>query len=394
MKYFSAQICDKGNIAVDDTILVKDAPSTAGSKILDGFKPLFSAQAVTLLEEKGYTIAGKTNVGEFGLDLVGEFSYYAVQEGKLGGAAAALVANGEVKAALGVDLNGSTRRAAALAGVDFLKPTYGTVSRYGVISCAASGEQIGVYAKDAQGVKEIIEVIAGHDDKDGTSLPEKTYSYSADEAVSGKKVCIVKELYDKADDETKARINSFADALRANGVVVEEISCDLFEIANTAWQILMTAETCNNVSRYDGVKFGHRSAQYRNIDELYVNTRTEGFNFLTKAVILYGSDVLSKNRYKDCYDKSLRVRRVVSEGMAKLFEQFDAVLTPACSKTSYEAYDIKDAFGKVFSESVFTATANLIGTPALVSGGVQLMGKAFSESTLLSLANSVERKGE
>ena len=394
MKYFSAQICDKGNIAVDDTILVKDAPSTAGSKILDGFKPLFSAQAVTLLEEKGYTIAGKTNVGEFGLDLVGEFSYYAPQEGKLGGAAAALVANGEVKAALGVDMNGSTRRAAALAGVDFLKPTYGTVSRYGVISCAASGEQIGVYAKNAQGVKEIIEVIAGHDDKDGTSLPEKTYAYSVDEAVSGKKVCIVKELYDKADDETKARINSFADALRANGVVVEEISCDLFEIANTAWQILMTAETCNNVSRYDGVKFGHRSAQYRNIDELYVNTRTEGFNFLTKAVILYGSDVLSKNRYKDCYDKSLRVRRVVSEGMAKLFEQFDAVLTPACSKTSYEAYDIKDAFGKVFSESVFTATANLIGTPALVSGGVQLMGKAFSESTLLSLANSVERKGE
>ena len=394
MKYFSAQICDKGNIAVDDTILVKNAPSTAGSKILDGFKPLFSAQAVTLLEEKGYTIAGKTNVGEFGLDLVGEFSYYAPQEGKLGGAAATLVANGDVKAALGVDMNGSTRRAAALAGVDFLKPTYGTVSRYGVISCAASGEQIGVYAKNAQGVKEIIEVIAGHDSKDGTSLPEKSYTYSADESVDGKRVCIVKELFDKADDETKARITFYADALRANGVVVEEISCDLFEIANTAWQILMTAETCNNVSRYDGVKFGHRSAQYRNIDELYVNTRTEGFNFLTKAVILYGSDVLSKNRYKDCYDKSLRVRRVVSEGMAKLFEQYDAVLTPACSKTSYEAYDIKDAFGKVFSESVFTAAANLIGTPALVSGGVQLMGKAFSESTLISLANSVERKGE
>lgn len=394
MKYFSAQICEKGNIAVDDTILVKGAPSTAGSKILDGFRPLFSAQAVTLLEEKGYTIAGKTNVGEFGLDLVGEFSYYAPQEGKLCGAAATLVANGEVKAALGVDMNGSTRRAAALAGVDFLKPTYGTVSRYGLISCAASGEQIGVYAKDAQGVKEIIEVIAGHDDKDGTSLPEKTYTYSVDEAVSGKKVCIVKELFEKADDEMKVRITAFADALRANGVVVEEISCDLFEIANTAWQILMTAETCNNVSRYDGVKFGHRSSQYRNIDELYVNTRTEGFNFLTKAVILYGSDVLSKTRYKDCYDKSLRVRRVVSEGMAKLFEQYDAILTPACSKTSYEAYDIKDAFGKVFGESIFTAAANLIGTPALVSGGVQLMGKAFSESTLLSLANSVERKGE
>ena len=393
MKYFSAQICDKGNIAVDDTILVKGVASTAGSKILDGFKPLFSAQAVTSLEEKGYTIAGKTHVGEFGLDLVGEFSYYAPQEGELCGAAAALVANGDVKAALGVDMNGFTRRAAALAGVDFLKPTYGTVSRYGVISCAASGEQIGVYAKDAQGVKESIEVIAGHDAKDGTSLAG-SYTYTTDEDIAGKKVCIIKELFDKADDATRARVTAFADALRANGVVVEVISFDLADVANTAWQILMTAETCNNVSRYDGVKYGHRAAQYRNIDELYVNTRTEGFNFLTKAVILYGSDALSKNRYKDCYDKSLRVRRVVSDAMAKIFEQYAAVLAPACSKTSFEAYDIKDAFGKVFGESVFTAIPSLIGTPALVSGGVQLMGKAFAESTLLSLAASVERKGE
>ena len=394
MKYYAAQLCDKGTVAVDDTILVKDTTATAGSHILEGFKPLFSAEAVTRLEEKGYSISGKTHVGEFGLDLVGEFSYYAEQEEKLSGAAAELVAQGEVKAALGVDMNGATRRAAALAGVDFLKPTYGTVSRYGVISCAASGEQVGVYAPNAEGVREIMSVIAGHDDKDGTSLPEKTYDYATDMDLTGKKVCIVKELVEKADDETRAKVNAFAEALKANGVTVEEISCDLFEIANTAWQILMSAETCNNVSRYDGVKFGHRSAQYRNIDELYVNTRTEGFNFLTKAVILYGSDVLSKNRYKDCYDKSLRVRRVVAESIAKLMESYDAILTPVCSKTSYEAYDIHEAFGKVFEESVFTAVANLIGIPALVSGSVQLMGKHFDESVLLSMANSVERKGE
>lgn len=153
MKYYATQISDKGNIAVDDTILVKDVVSTAGSKILDGFKPLFSAEVVTRLENKGYEVSGKTNVGEFGLDLVGEFSYYAPQEDKLSGAAATLVANGDVEAALGVDMNGATRRTAALAGVDFLKPTYGTVSRYGVISCAASGEQVGVYAKDAQKVE-------------------------------------------------------------------------------------------------------------------------------------------------------------------------------------------------------------------------------------------------
>ncbi len=394
MKYYSAVICEKGTIAVDDTILIKGTPSTAGSKILEGYKPLFSAEAVTRLEAKGYEISGKTHVGEFGLDLVGEFSHYAPQEGALSGAAATLVAQGQVKAALGVDMNGATRRAAALAGVDFLKPTYGTVSRYGVISCAASGEQVGVYSKNAQGVAEIMSVIAGHDDKDGTSLPAEDYAYSVDEAVSGKKVCVIKELLEKADDETKAKTQAYISALKENGVVVEEISCDMFTVANTAWQILMCAETCNNVSRYDGVKYGHRSEKARNIDELYVNSRTEGFNFLTKAVILYGSDVLSKNRYKACYDKSLRVRRVVKESFDKLFESYDAVLTPVCSKSAYESYDIYSAFEKVFNEGVFTAVANLIGVPALVSGGVQLMGKAFSESTLLSLAHSVERKGE
>ncbi len=393
MTEYITKICDNGNIAVDDTILVKGAEATAGSRILEGFKPLFSAEAVTRLEEKGYSVSGKTSTGEFGLDLVGEFSYYAPQEGILKGAAAELVANGDVKAALGVDMNGATRRAAALSGVDFLKPTYGTVSRYGIISCAASGEQLGVYAKNADGIKEIMETIAGHDDKDGTSLPEASYNYSIS-AVNGKKVCIVKELLDNADDETKAKVLSVSEALRADGVTVETISLDIFDLANTAWQILMCAETCNNVSRYDGVKYGHRAEKYRNIDELYVNTRTEGFNFLTKTVILYGSDVLSKNRYKDCFDKSLRVRRVVSEKMAELFASYDAVLTPVCSKASYEAYDIKEAFIKVFEESVFTCVPNLIGSPALVTSGVQFIGKNFSESTLLSLGASAERKGE
>lgn len=394
MEYYAVQLNKKGDIAVDDTILVKDVLSSAGSYILDGFKSLFSAEAVVRLENKGYTVSGKTHVGEFGLDLVGEFSYYAEKEDKLKGAAAELVARGDVKAALGVDVNGAPRRAAALSGVDFLKPTYGTVSRYGIISTAASGEQLGVYAKDAVGISEIMEVIAGHDDKDGTSLKDESYEYINDDDVSGKRVCIIKELVEKADEKTKAKIDVYAQKLRECGVAVEEVSVDFCFIANTAWQILMTAETCNNVSRYDGVKFGHRAKSYKNIDELYVNTRTEGFNFLTKSVILYGSDVLSKNRYKDCYDKSLRVRRVVAQSFEKLMKDYDAVLIPACSMSEYEAYDIHEAFVKVADESVFTAVANLIGTPALISGGVQLMGKHFSESTLLSLAGSVERKGE
>ncbi|MBE7039557.1 MAG: hypothetical protein E7398_02375 [Ruminococcaceae bacterium] len=392
MKYYAVK-CDGGNIAVDDTILVKDILSCAGSKILSGFKPLFSAEAVTRLENKGYKISGKTHVGEFGLDLVGEFSFFAEKEHELKGAAAQLVSEGSVKAALGVDMNGSPRRAAALSNVDFLKPTYGTVSRYGVISCAASGEQIGVYAPCAKGIKEIMEIISGHDEKDGTSLKNEKYDYSIGD-ISGKKVCIIKELLENADDTEKKKVLSFADSLRAGGVEVEEISLDIFDVANTAWQILMTAETCNNVSRYDGVKYGHRAKQYKNIDELYVNSRTEGFNFLTKAVILYGSDVLSKNRYDDCYDKSLKVRRVIAEKFEKLMENYDAVLTPVCSKASYESYDIYDAFNKVFDESVFTSIANLIGIPALTTCGVQLLSKHFGESILLSLADCAERKGK
>lgn len=394
MKYYTAQINNKGNIAVDDTILVKGAITTAGSRILEGFKPLFSAEAVTRLEDKGYVISGKTNVGEFGLDLCGEFSYYSEKEDVIKGAAAELVKNGDVKAALGVDVNGSTRRAAALSDVCFLKPTYGTVSRYGVVSTAASGEQLGVYAKGVETVKEVMDVISGHDDKDGTSLKETSYNYDCNAAVSDKKVCIVKELLEKADEKTKKTVLDYAEKLKANGVKVEEISLDFFDIANTAWQILYTAETCNNVSRYDGVKYGFRAQEYKNIDELYVNSRTEGFNFLTKAVILYGSDVLSKNRYDDCYGKALKVRRIIAENMAKLFENYDAVLTPVCSKTEFNAYGIDEAFIKVFGEGVFTCVANLVGIPALSCGGVQLMGNHFAESTLLSLAGAVERMGE
>lgn len=394
MKKYVAKINDSGNIAVDDTILVKDVEAKAGSLILKGFVPQFSAEAVTRLENNGYIISGKTDVGEFGLDLLGEFSHYKDENEELFGAAASLVKAGDVLAGLGVDASGAPRRAAAISGIDFLKPTYGTVSRYGIISTAASGEQLGVYAKDAEKIAEIMSTVAGHDEKDGTSLREKNYSYSADMDVKGKKVLVIKELLDKADDEVKLSVKEFIENLRANGVTVCEISSDLFETANIAWQILMTAETCNNISRYDGVKFGYRAEQYRNIDELYVNSRTEGLNFLTKSVILYGSDVLSKNRYKDCYQKSLKVRRVVFSAFDEMLNGYDAVITPVCSKKSFKKYDIKDAFAKVFAQNEFTAIANLIGVPALSSGMVQITGKHFDESLILSLASSVERMGK
>ncbi len=391
MGYFVNSINPSGKIAVDDTILVKGTPATAGSKMLEKFTPLFSAEAVERLEKAGYTIAGKTNVGEFGLDLLGETSYFGAceEDGKLAGAAASLVKKGEVTAALSVDLNGAPRRAAALAGVDFIKPTYGTVSRYGVIACACSGEQIGVTAPDAKVVKEILSVIAGHDSKDGTSLTEEKYDYES-VAVSGMKIALVKELYDLASDEVKASIDKYASSLKALGAEVEEISLDITKQAQTAWQILMSAETTNNLSRFDGVKYGHRAAEYKNIDELYTKSRTEGFGFLTKATIIYGSDVLAKGKYDACYDKSLRIRRVVTDKVKAVLASYDAILAPACSQAEYKAYDILDSFEKVFEESVFTAIPSITGMPAMATKGVQLIADSYKDNVLLSIADSVE----
>ena len=381
-----------GKIAVDDTILVKGVPATAGSKMLENFKPLFSAEAVERLEKAGYDIAGKTNVGEFGLDLLGETSYFApeTQDGKLVGAAAALVASGKVKAALNVDLNGAPRRAAAVSGVDFIKPTYGTVSRYGVIACACSGEQIGVTAANAEDAKEILAVIAGHDSKDGTSLPAEKYDYSTSEDVSAMKICIVKELYDAAGADAKAKIDAYAQGLKNLGAAVETVSLDIVSQAKTAWQILMVAETTNNLSRFDGVKYGYRTPEYKNIDELYVKSRSEALGFLTKATIIYGSDVLAKAKYEKCYDKSLRIRRIVCDKAKEIFAKYDAILAPAASKAEFKPYDTADAFEKVFAESLFTAVPSITGMPAMVTKGVQLMADSFKESVLLSIAKSVE----
>lgn len=394
MKYYINEINKAGTVAVDDTILVKGVPATAGSKMLEGFKPLFSAEAVERLEKAGYVLSGKTNVGEFGFDLVGETSYFAdgTSVTSLKGAAAELVREKKIKAALNVDLNGAPRRAAAVSGVDFIKPTYGTVSRYGVIACACSGEQVGVTAENAEGVKEILSVIAGHDSKDGTSLPEEKYEYNLSEDVSKMKICLVTELYDKASDEVKARLDGFVKVLESKGAKIERVSLDLVFAAQTSWQILLAAESCNNLSRFDGVKYGYRTAEYKNIDELYVKSRTEAFSFLTKATIIYGSDVLAKDKYESCYDKSLRVRRVVLTKVKELLASYDAILMPVSSTASFEPYDLKDAFGKVFDESLYTAVASITGLPAMVTGGVQLVADSFKESTLLSIAHSVEKE--
>jgi aspartyl-tRNA(Asn)/glutamyl-tRNA(Gln) amidotransferase subunit A len=382
-------------VAVDDTVLVKGMPCTAGSKMLSNYEPLFDAEVVARLYAAGYEISGKTNVGEFGLDLLGETSYFGACKntgGELMGAAAALVAAGNVEYALNVDLNGYPRRAAALQDVTFIKPTYGTVSRYGIIPCACSAEQVGVTASSTEKAAGLLAVIAGHDDKDGTSLPAEKYEYTIGSLVEGMRFGIPSEYLARAEPAAVAKVTAFGEAMRANGAAVEEFSFPELALAQPAWQILLASETCNNLSRYDGAKFGYRTENYKSIEELYMRSRSESFGLLTKFAILYGSDVLSKGRYDNCYDKALRIRRILRDRLDEVFTGYDCILAPACSKTSYTLADAGKGFDVVYSESFFTALASITGIPVVVSGGIQVMGNNFEENKLLTAASVYEKR--
>ncbi len=387
MKYIT-EINEKGNVALEDTILYKGIPSTAGSKMLENFIPLHNAEVVDRLEKVGYEISGKSNVGEFGFDLLGETSFFGSEKdenGNLVSSSSVLVKNG-LKGVLAVELNGASLRGASLGGTVFVKPTYGTVSRYGVIPCACSSEQVGVHALNIDNAVEILSVIAGHDDKDGTSLTAEKYEYSLSEKVCGKKVCIPKEYFEKADDETKKKVLSVAETLKLKGACVEEVSFSDLLASQSGWFIMMSAESCNNLSRYDGVKFGHRAKKYNDIEELYINSRTEAFGLLVKSVILYGSDVLSKNRYFTAYDKALKVRRALRKKLDEIFAQYDFVLAPVSSKTEYKEATLKD----VYAESYFTSLASMMGLPVVATNGVQLIGNTFGESVIFSAAKALE----
>ena len=392
MKLYNAK-CESGARAVilDDMILTKDMPTTAGSKMLDGYVSLFEAEVVTKLTESGFEIAGKANVGEMALDLLGETSFFGActdEKGNLACAVAEAVKTDDAYAALALDVTGYPRRASALAGLVYVKPTYGTVSRYGIIPAACSGDTVGVMAKTAGDVKTVLTTIAGHDDKDGTSLPEEKCAllHKTAEKTAVKKIAVLKNFVETASAEVKANVDAFASKCKAKGIEVVELDAELLMTAKSAWNILMSAELCNNVSKYDGVKYGHRSADSKSLDDLYTNSRTEAFGYLLKSTILYGSDTLSTDNYMKVYDKALRVRRVICEYFTELFNEYDAVLLPACSKTAYTPKEATENKYIAYDESLYTAPASITGLPAVVTDGVQLIGKAFSENSLLDLA--------
>ena len=363
-------------VMLDQMILTTCCPTNAGSKMLENFTSPFAATVAEKLAEQ-YEIACKAPVGEFAIDLVGESCFQGAAD------TAASLKNDTVSALVALDANGAPRRIAAQGGLVFAKPTYGIVSRFGMVPVACSGDCVGVMAKTVADCREVLSTIVGKDERDGTMHADEVCRAAVADAAPVKKVAVLK--MEGADSAEMAAAKA---EMTANGIEIVEIDAGVIASANAAWNMLMCAELCNNVSRYDGVKYGYRTKNYKNLDELYTNSRTEAFGLTLKTAILYGSDVLSTKNYMAKYDKSLRVRRVISEAFAEIFKSFDAVLMPACSKATYTAAD------SAFVENKYTAPASITGLPAVVAGGVQLMGAAFSDGDLLDLAALLVKEGK
>ena len=368
-------------ILVDDMFLTVDLHTTAGSKMLDRYQSLIPSSAITCAEAAGYMLAMKAPVGEFAIDLFGE-TYASgawVQNGILKTLTAQMLWSGDVMGALCLDVNGYPRRVAAQSALVCLKPTYGSISRQGVISVAPSGETVDILAQNTEDCRDLFDAVADSALKNDTPI---------------RRVALLPSLDTDMNDEIKRNINLAVSNLEKSEIAVTYIKNSVFCAAKAAWNVILCAELCKNTARYDGIRYGHRAESFSNLDELYTNSRTEGFGELIKAAILYGSNVLSEENYQTVYQKALRVRRVIAEEFAKLFDEFDAVLLPACSQMIYTEKDVTQDKYISFEENRYTAPATLAGLPAVVAGGVQLIGRANAEHALLDVARILAGEGD
>lgn len=366
---------NRNRIIVDDMFLTVDAPTTAGSKMLEGYQSPIGATAIAKAQTAGYVLAMKTPVGEFGIDLLGETAVSGawVRDGILKNATAEMLWwENDAKGAFCLDVNGYPRRAAAQSWLVCLKPTYGAISRQGIVSVAASGEAVDILAKTTEDCRALFDAVKEQNQTECTPIT---------------RVAILTSVDTDMNSEIKKKIDIAISHFEKSGIAATYIENGTFCAAGAAWNILLCAEFCKNTARYDGIRYGHRAENFSNLDELYTNSRTEGLGELVKAAILYGSETLSPKNYQRVYQKALRVRRVIANEFAKLFQNFDAVLLPTCSQMVYTEEQIKANKYLAFEENRYTAPATLAGLPAVVAGGVQLIGKADSEHALLDVVS-------
>lgn len=400
-------------VAIKDNMCTKGLLTTCSSKILYNFVPTYTAEAVLNLEKAGAVILGKTNMDEFAMGSTTETSAYGVTKnpwntghvpgGSSGGSCAAVAAE-ECSYALGSDTGGSIRQPSSFCGVTGIKPTYGTVSRYGLIAYGSSLDQIGPIAKDVTDCATILEVIASHDVKDSTSVQREDYDFTSAlvDDVRGMKIGIPRDYFgDGLDPEVKAAVLGAAKKLEEKGAIVEEFDLSLVEYAIPAYYVIACAEASSNLARFDGVKYGYRTEQYDGLHNMYKKTRSEGFGAEAKRRIMLGSFVLSSGYYDAYYLKALRTKALIKQAFDKAFEKYDVILGPAAPTTAPKlGASLSDPL-KMYLGDIYTISVNLAGLPGITlpcgtdqSGlpiGLQLIGDCFAEKKIIRAAYTYEQ---
>ncbi len=402
-------------IAIKDNICTKGIRTTCGSKILSNFIPPYNAEAVNRIERAGAIVIGKTNLDEFAMGSTTETSYFGVTRnpvnalhvpgGSSGGSAAA-VAGGEAIMALGSDTGGSIRQPCSYCGITGIKPTYGSVSRYGLIAYASSFDQIGAIARNTADAAHLLEAIVGKDTKDATSvgkISERTYISALGKDTKGLKIGMPKGYMGAGLDlEVKSAILKAADAYSNMGAEVEEFELEAIEYAVPAYYVIAMAQASSNLSRYDGIRYGISAENCKDLNELYIKTRTEGFGTEAKRRILLGTFVLSSGYYEAYYSKALKVRSMIKQSFDRAFEKYDIILGPTTPTTAPLLHESLDDPLKMYMSDAYTVAANLCGLPAInvccgkdskgMPIGMQLIAKAFNEYDLIKAADKYEKR--
>lgn len=399
-------------IAVKDNIVTKDLRTTCASHILDNFIPIYDATVVKKIKDKKMLIIGKTNMDEFAMGSTSETSYFGaplnphdkkrVSGGSSGGSAVS-VAGGLVPLALGTDTGGSIRQPASYTGLVGMKPTYGRISRYGLVAFASSLDQIGPMTRTVYENAALLNILVGEDEMDLTSVSKDKEDFTRfiGENIKDLKIALPKYfISDIVDKEISNRIKDVINYLEQNGAVVDVVDMRYLDTAVNLYQIIAMAEASSNLARFDGVRYGLKETGARNVDEMYARTRGEGFGEEVKRRIMIGSYILSGDNARTYYDKSLMVRDDITKEFNRIFKDYDLIIGPTTTTVAPFIGNTKDDPHKSFMDDVLVIPVNMAGLPALsvpvgknsegLPIGLHIIGKAFDEATIYKLASFIE----
>ncbi|WP_282920403.1 Asp-tRNA(Asn)/Glu-tRNA(Gln) amidotransferase subunit GatA [Ignavigranum ruoffiae] len=400
-------------IAIKDNILTKDLRTTAASKMLEDFVPVYDATVIRKLKEAGAIIIGKVNLDEFAMGASTETSYFGTTHnpwnldyvpGGSSGGSGATVASRQVPASLGTDTGGSVRCPAAYNGIVGMKPTYGAVSRYGAIAFASSLDQIGPMTLTVEDNAKLLSVIAGHDDQDGTSLEaiDTDYSKFIGQSIEGLRIAFPKEFKsDKIQTEIRQAMEEAAAYFESQGAIVEEVSLPHSKYGINVYYIIASAEASSNLQRFDGIRYGYRSPEASNLEEVYFKTRSEGFGAEVKRRIMMGTYSLSSGAYDEYFKKAAQVRTMIKDEFNQVFENYDLMMGPVTTTTAFKIGTRTQDPIEMYLADLLTVPVNLVGIPSIsipagfdqnhLPIGLQLMGKALDEARIYQVADNFEK---